>query len=213
MAEPGDVAASGSDDSSNPKFIQPESLKTDEYLADNGGTGNEIWAMFLAAGTGDIPALKALLEREPQLVHCEFLYRPPLHFAVRERQVEAVKVLLEGGARPWASSGSGTHETPIQIAGDREYHEILDLLTAHMESTHGSTTGGADLDAAIRSGDLNRVAKMMDASPGMVGMSNVRGDSGLFTAVSIDNFSMVDLLLDKGADIDAYNAHGNGILD
>ncbi len=47
MAEPGDVAASGSDDSSNPKFIQPESLKTDEYLADNGGTGNEIWAMFL----------------------------------------------------------------------------------------------------------------------------------------------------------------------
>lgn len=52
-------------------MIQPETLKTDEYDSHNGGTGNDIWAMISAAGTGDTRCLKRLLKRNSELVRWE----------------------------------------------------------------------------------------------------------------------------------------------
>src|SRR5438477_7962140 len=87
--------------SSNPKFaekvqrmIQPEALKKKEPLLWSPGMGTDVWQMFCAAITGDIGAIKRLLKKDPSLLRCQYEYRAPLYFAVRENQLDAAAFLL-----------------------------------------------------------------------------------------------------------------------
>jgi ankyrin repeat protein len=194
-------------------MIQPEILKTDEYDSHNGGTGNDIWAMISAAGTGDTRCLKRLLKRNSELVRCQFSYRAPLHFAVRENQREAVEVLLKAGAAPWFRSGSKSHETPIQIAHDREFKDIHAMLTDYMARVYQSTPDGSLLEEAVKAKDFDRVTALLDSNPALITETDELGNPALFAAVAANAFAMVDLLLNRGADLRSRNARGAGMLD
>lgn len=193
-------------------LVQPDNLKTDEYLKDCGGTGSDIWSMFYAAGTGDTDSLQKMLDRNPELVRCQSGYRKPLHFAVRENQINAVEILLRAGAEPWTSSGSKSHETTLQIAEDREYGDILELLQSHMERVHRSTGGGQELQAAVKERNLEVAASLLDHRPHLINETDAEGASALFTAVAENDFAMVDLLLDRGGVLDSRNARGEDLL-
>ena len=69
---------------------------------------SEVWDAICAAATGDAEALRRLLARDPNLYRAEYWYTPPIHFAVREGHLEAVRVLLEAGAVPprWGSAAT-----------------------------------------------------------------------------------------------------------
>ena len=55
------------------------------------------WEMIEAARAGDVPKMRALLQEHPGLYNAGYWYTQPLHFAVREGHLEAVKLLAGHG--------------------------------------------------------------------------------------------------------------------
>ena len=76
-------------------MTQPEALKSTGFLPWARARGTDVWTMFRAAIDGDLASIRSLVERDPNLVECEFEYRKPLHFAVRENRREVAEFLLE----------------------------------------------------------------------------------------------------------------------
>jgi hypothetical protein len=52
--------------------------------------GRDTWDTLVAASTGDVAALRPLLDRNPRLSGATYWYAPAIHFAAREGHVEAV---------------------------------------------------------------------------------------------------------------------------
>src|SRR4029450_10028794 len=87
---------------------------------------HDIREAIAAATAGDVLALRRLLERRPTLSRSNGSHRPLIELAVREGQIDAVRVLLDGGADPDGTSFQG--DTLIDMAGDRGHHAIVALL-------------------------------------------------------------------------------------
>lgn len=91
-------------------------------------TTTDVWHTLVAAKDRDLPTLRALIERTPELVDAQYNYMPPLHLAVREGHADVVHFLLEHGA---ARAGYGSypfHDDFTTIATDRGYTDIARLL-------------------------------------------------------------------------------------
>lgn len=56
-----------------------------------------VWQMLSASRGGALPRVKALAAQCPALLMCQYDYTCPLHFAVREGQLELVHYLVEQG--------------------------------------------------------------------------------------------------------------------
>src|SRR5437870_4406197 len=82
------------------RMIRPEELKKNEPLVWSTGTGADVWELFCAAITGDLEAVKRLVDKDPSIVRCQYAYRTPIYFAVRENQLEVAAFLLEHGGDP-----------------------------------------------------------------------------------------------------------------
>src|SRR5205823_8707373 len=83
-----------------PRMIQPDELKKNVPLTWSTGTGTDVWEMFCAAISGDVETVNGLLHKDPSLVRCQYAYRTPLYFAVRENRIDVARFLLEHGADP-----------------------------------------------------------------------------------------------------------------
>ena len=88
-------------------MLRPPDLDTDR--------GQLVWDTLNAAASGDVPALRSLLEQDRELAH-EY---SPLDFAVREGHLEAVQLLLAAGAPlAWATRrGHASIVLMLQRAG------------------------------------------------------------------------------------------------
>jgi RNA polymerase sigma factor (sigma-70 family) len=106
------------------RMIQPEALKKREPLTWSPGIGTDVWEMFCACITGDLPTVKALVARDPSLVRAHYEYRTPLSFAVRENQLAVADFLLDHGAEPLALGDV------VEMARDRGYAEMVAMLEA-----------------------------------------------------------------------------------
>src|SRR4051812_9871486 len=91
------------------------------------GLGRDVWDTMTAAASGDTVTLQRLLERNPSLSRAEGFSAPPIHFAVREGQAAAVRILLDAGAAEGEWDGCDL-DGLIEIARDRSYDEIALLL-------------------------------------------------------------------------------------
>ena len=81
-------------------MIRPDELEKNEPLLWSTGTGVDVWEMFRACISGDLETVKQLVNKDPSIVRCNYEYRTPIYFAVRENQLEVVLFLLEHGADP-----------------------------------------------------------------------------------------------------------------
>ena len=89
-------------------------------------TGRPVWATISAAATGDAAALRRLIDSDPGLARADFWYTQAIHFAVRGGHVEAVQVLLEGGADP---EYNGYYDgSLIEMARERGHERVARLL-------------------------------------------------------------------------------------
>ena len=50
---------------------------------------DDLWSLFEASASGDLPAVKRLVEARPELVDAKYNYTPAIHFAVREGHLRA----------------------------------------------------------------------------------------------------------------------------
>ena len=89
----------------------PAKLQSEAYLPWSRGRGVDVWAMLMAAASGDLAGVKALEARDEGLLNCEYEYLTPLHFALRENRMAVVEYLLERTVDPLYGYG----DMPVQL--------------------------------------------------------------------------------------------------
>ncbi len=193
-------------------MIKPDVLESELPHGPWSCRGCDVWDAIRAAVTGDAAALRRLLERDPNLYRAEYCYTQPIHFAVREGHLEAVRVLLDAGADPAAVGLSG--EDLITVARDRG-HETVARLLEDVRARRGCTTPAdtpADppIHVAAAAGDAVRVRALLDVEPELVHCSDRAGGTPLHRAVAVSAREVLALLLDRGADVHALHGSGPG---
>lgn len=190
-------------------MIKPDELASELPHGPWSCRGCDVWDTICAAVTGDVAALRRLLERDPDLYRAEYWYSQPIHFAVREGHLEAVRVLLDAGSDP-AAVGFG--EDLVAVARDRG-HETVARLVEDVRARR-SCTKPADTDQPIHvaatAGDVASVRALLDAAPKLVHSIDRAGGTPLHRAVAASAGEVVGLLLDRGADIHAVHGAGPG---
>ena len=185
-----------------PKLIRPFELVPDALDWTGRWLGETIWQVLNAARDGDTERLRALLEGDPSLVGAEFWYTPPLHFAVREGHVDAVRLLIEAGADIYHRS-LYAQETLLEIALARGHHEVARLLRDELDRRVSSTGTRHAIHEAVADGDIEVVERLVAGRPDLVDRGDHLGRRPLHYAVEVGRADLVDRLLDLGADVDA----------
>jgi ankyrin repeat protein len=184
---------------------QPDALKKNERLAWATGTGTDVWELFCSCIAGDLEAVKRLLAKDPSLARTHHGYRTPLYFAVRENQVEVAAHLLDNGADPLSFP---FNDNLLQIARDRGYAEMEQLLAAKYASLHGTSPKGEVVAAAIRERDLAKMKSVLDAAPELMHAGDERGNQPIHWATMTRQLDVIDELLRRGADVNARRQDG-----
>lgn len=188
-------------------MFRPEALKKNEPLVWSPGAGTDVWEMFCASMDGDLETIRALLSREPALVRCSYEYRTPVHFAVRENRVEAAAYLLERGAVLTAVSDGRFHSGALDMARDRGYGRMRELLESALARL-GVSPMGESVAAAIRRRDRARVLELLDATPELLRAGDERTNQPIHWAVMTRQLDLIDELAARGADLDARRVDG-----
>jgi len=195
--------------SNDPKFaekiqrlIQPEALKQKKPWMWSPGIGADVWEIFCACITGDLDAVKRLVNKDPSLVRSHYEYRTPLSFAVRENHVEIAAFLLDHGADPLALGDI------LGLARDRGYSEMTKLLESKFAGLHGASSKGEAVAAAVREYNQEKVRQLLDASPELLHEGDGRSNQPIHWAVMTRQISLIDKLLSRGAKINAQRQDG-----
>jgi ankyrin repeat protein len=193
-------------------MIKPAELATDLPHGPWSCRGCDIWDTIQAAATGDTDVLRRLLERDPNLYRAAYWYAQPIHFAVREGHLEAVQILLDAGADPTATGLFG--EDLITVARDRDHQQVATLLedAAAKGDRIPRTDTPADhpIHIAADAGDAEQVRTLLDADPQLIHRCDHQGGTPLHRAVAASARDVIELLLDRGADIHATHGSGPG---
>jgi len=183
------------------RMIRPEALSTNDRLFWSPGIGADVWEMFCAAITGDLGTIKRLLDKDPSLARSHYEYRTPLHFAVRDNQLEVAAYLIEHGA-------SFSFGNVLEDARDRGLVEMQKLLESALARPRDSAPRGEAIAAAIRERDIGKVRTLLDAEPELVHATDERTNQPIHWAVMTRQLDMIDELVSRGADINAQRGDG-----
>ena len=185
-----------------PELIRPFELVPDALDWTGRWLGETIWQVLNAARDGDTEGLRALLEEDPSLAGAEFWYTPPLHFAVREGHLHAVRLLLDAGADIFHRS-LYAQETLLEIALARGHHDVADLLRDELGRRASSGGTRHAIHEAVAGGDIATVEHLVAGQADLVDRGDALGRRPLHYAVEAGRGDLVDRLLDLGADVDA----------
>jgi ankyrin repeat protein len=146
------------------------------------------------AWQGNVALIKALLDKNPALVHEELSGLKEsgtlLHYSIGGGHRELVALLLERGANIEAKSSMGT---PLQIAARRPHEDIAEFLLqkgAHL-----------DVHSAAGLGKAQQVKEMLRANPKLARSTDAPYQrTPLHWAACIQNVEVARILLDHGVD-------------
>jgi len=186
-------------------MLQPAELKSDQKLLWSQGRGTDVWALVQACASGDLETVRALIAKDPSLARSHYDYRKPLYFAVRENRVDVVRFLLEHDCNPldlWVD------DDPIEIARDRGYTELEQLLTHTLDTKFNASPRGEPVALALREHDLKRMRELLDAEPELVGKGDKRSSLPIHWATMTRQLDAIDELMRRGADLNAQRMDG-----
>ena len=187
------------------RMLQPAELKSDQKLMWSQGRGTDVWALIQACASGDLKAVRALIARDPSLARSHYDYRKPLYFAVRENRIDVVRFLLEHDCNPldlWMD------DDPIEIARDRGYTAMEQLLTHTLDTKFNASPQGEPVALALREHDLKQMRELLNAQPALVGKGDKRSSQPIHWATMTRQLDAIDELLRRGADINAQRMDG-----
>jgi ankyrin repeat protein len=157
-------------------------------------------AIFAAAIQGDTGAMETLLAANRRLVSAVSSDGwTPLHLAAHFSKQEAVRLLLNKGAKVDARSANAIENTPLHAAAAGRAAGVATLLLDHGASVNARQQGGwTALHAAARNGDIEFARILVEAGADV----NARADnrqSPLDLALTKGQQAMVDWLEARGA--------------
>ena len=193
----------------------PADLETDEYHGWYMGRGRSVRRALKAAMEGDLETVRARIEAEPELAHCNIRYREPLYFAVGNDHLEVARFLVESGAEITYRSGNRHHQRPIERAEDRGFGEMAELLKSSLEKRYDVLyrPQGEELAALIREHDLPAVLERLDRSPESMRSVDERGNQPIHWAVLVKDVRIIQALVERGADLEAQRPDGARPID
>jgi ankyrin repeat protein len=128
-----------------------------------------------------------------------------LERAVWTQDRQSTRGLLRAGADPNALS-SGNKESLIVVAAMQGDPEIIEELIAHGANVNAASRTGSPLYWAARQGNLEAVRRLL-ARGANVNYNALDGGTALHSALGDGNdVRIAELLLDKGADLEAANS-------
>jgi ankyrin repeat protein len=186
-------------------MLQPAELKSDEPLTWSSGRGTDVWALFQACATGDLPTVRSLIAKDPSLARSHYDYRKPLYFAVRENHVDVARFLLDHDTNPldlWVD------DNPLEIARDRGYAEMERMLVDTLGTRFNASVKGEPIALALRNHQLGEMRALLDADPALVSQGDKRSSQPMHWATMTRQLDAIDELLRRGADINARRMDG-----
>jgi len=154
-----------------------------------------------AAKTGDIDQLKKILEENPTLVDSQDKDKmTPLHHAIDAGNLEAVSLLISSGAN--VNAVNYKTETPLHMAANAGNADAVRLLLRHnADPSMREMRDRIPLFLACNWGnDLESVRLLIDAGSD-VNDTNSRGEIILISTLYYGKKEIIDLLIDRGANI------------
>lgn len=170
------------------------------------------WEVITAATSGDAAAMRRLLADDPARSRNGYFYTPPIHFAVREGHTEIVQMLLDAGADSEWNGHYGA--SLISLAKERDHDDVAKVL--EKARALGGRTPPAEsredhpIHIAAQAGDVHRVRELLDADPSLVNRGDRAGGTPLHRATAGSAREVIELLLDRGANIHAIHGVGLG---
>jgi len=174
---------------------------------------------------GDAVQVRAMLKARPELVHMDMAANNEhraLHYAVLHRAPEMVRLLMQHGAD--ARKGIYPHRdatSALTLATERGYDEIVAIIR---EEERRRTAAGSGLNTAgtpapdklyeaIGCGDNAGVIAMLEAEPAAIHSCDPNGWTPLHVASASMNETLVEWLLEHGADVNRRGPNDRTALD
>ena len=184
-----------------PTLLKPAELAQDRPDWTGRWRGEAIWQVLTAARAGNAGRLRALLAEDASLTDAEYWYVPPLHFAVREGHLDAVRVLLDHGANLFHRGLD--QETLLQMALDRDRAEVARCLCEALRAQAASDGSKHAVHDAAAAGDLAAIDRLLAEDAELANRGDHLGRRPLHYAVEAGQGEAVELLVERGADVDA----------
>ncbi|MBP3964920.1 ankyrin repeat domain-containing protein [Paenibacillus lignilyticus] len=165
--------------------------------------------MFDLCAAGETPMVEELLRQDADLAKSSWGYFSPLHVAVREGHLDTVTLLLRYGADAADKPVLSWQDSLPQMAQDRGYVAIAELLREHLQHTYQVQPIGDVTAGLIRAYDRDELLAWFEQHPETIHAGDERGNTPLHWAVLTRQTELIDLLLARGADIQAQRADGS----
>jgi ankyrin repeat protein len=169
---------------------------------------DDLWSLFEASASGDLSAVKRLVDARPDLVNAQYNYTPAIHFAVREGRLEVARYLIGQGAETVDYRSYPFQDSLLTIAEDREDGAVADLLRNEAAPRFPVVPGFAAFLDGVERGDRDAVRTALTKDPTMARGSDGSGDTALHRAAEIGDLEMMEELIAAGASVDAARADG-----
>lgn len=128
-----------------------------------------------------------------------------LHWAARDSNLEAIRMLLEGGADVDAANRYGVTALSLAVtSGNAEVVKVL--LEAGADPDHALPEGETVLMTAARTGNADVVRILLEHGADLEAREHYYGETALIWAVSENHRDVVEVLLDAGADVNGRSA-------
>lgn len=167
--------------------------------------------LHIASRKGDMKALSYLIRKGANKNGDNARDQTPLHLAVLGRHTEAVRFLVAKGA----DTEAGDLNEKIPLAFATPGSEIEWILTVGSGLKDRNEAGRDALGNFIDVGDIRIVSALLDQGVDPNGDESIDGVRGrpLFDAISREHMDIVDLLLHRGADVEARSYRGGTALN
>ena len=171
--------------------------------------GDEAWALFEACRDGDLARVSALIEHDPALVHAQYWYTQPIHFAVYANRPVVVRALLDAGAEPGRTRfmDSGWKKL-VRRAAAMGFQEVRGILEDEAGRRFGYDSRFAELRDAMVARDAGQVEATLLAHPKLAAAADLHGNNAVHWAVMTRQPGLLTLLCDRGANPDGRRSDG-----